>query len=192
MSASDKIRAFFAVAVSEQTRRRLESLAVELASELKGFKWTKPEQLHVTLAFLGDVDSARITELEECVSSAVRSQPRFKVHWRGLGAFPKPARASILWTGTSDGTVQLEGLQRSVAASLVDRGFPFDPRFTPHVTLARAKRFGGRPADLRNLIDRFHTVGFGDDLVSDVVLMKSDCRRSGSIYTPIATIPLVE
>ena len=190
MPASESIRLFFAVVVGERTRRRLEELSNELASELKGFKWTKPDQLHVTLAFLGAVESSRISDLESAVSDAVRSQPRFEVQWRGLGAFPRPARASILWAGVGEGTDQFLALQRTIADLLIEQGFPPDPRFTPHVTLARAKRFGGRPGDLRDVVDRFHASEFGVDLVSEVVLMKSDCRPSGSVYSPIATIPL--
>jgi RNA 2',3'-cyclic 3'-phosphodiesterase len=190
MTSSAAIRTFFAFVLGEQTRLRLESLSNELASELKGFKWTKPDQLHVTLAFLGDVESSRIADLESAVTVALRSQQPFEVQWRGLGAFPKAARASILWAGVGEGTNQFVTLQRAVADSLIEQGFPSDPRFTPHVTLARAKRFGGRPVDLRDVIERFHASEFGVDLVSEVVLMKSDCRPTGSVYTPIATLPL--
>ena len=190
MPASERIRTFFAVVLGEETRRRLESLSTELASELKGFKWTKPDQLHVTLAFLGDVETAKIADLGRGVSNALRVQQPFEVRWRGLGAFPKASRGSILWAGVGAGAEQFIALQKVVADSLIDPGFPPDPRFTPHVTLARAKRFGGRPADLRDVVDRFRASEFGVDQASEVVLMKSDCRPSGSVYTPIATLPL--
>jgi 2'-5' RNA ligase len=190
MPAPERIRVFFAVVVGEETRRRLESLGAELASELKGFKWTKPDQLHVTLAFLGDVETTRISDLVSGVSNGLLSQPRFEIQWCGLGAFPKAARASILWVGTGEGTKPLETLQQAVVGPLIELRVPPDPRFTPHVTLARAKRFGGRPTDLRDLTARFRDLEFGVDRVSEVVLMKSDCRPSGSVYTPIATLPL--
>lgn len=191
MPASERIRTFLAVVVGEETRRRLESLSTELASELKGFRWTKPDQLHVTLAFLGDVEATKIADLGLGVSKALRVLRPFEVHWRGLGAFPKASRASILWAGVGAGAEQFIALQKVVAHSLIERGFPLDPRFSPHVTLARAKRYGGRPADLRDVVDRFHVSEFGVDQVSDVLLMKSECRPSGSVYTPIATLPLL-
>jgi 2'-5' RNA ligase len=187
MTAS--LRTFLAVLLGDDTRRRLQRLSSDLAPELRAFKWTRPDQLHLTLAFLGDVESSRIPTLESAVMDPVRSHRPFDVHWHGLGAFPKPNRASILWAGVSEGTSLLIDLQRSVAEALAQAGFDADPRFTPHVTLARSKRFG-RPPDLRALLERHRDADFGIGRVSAITLMKSDCLPSGSVYAPLATIRL--
>jgi 2'-5' RNA ligase len=188
--ASDSIRTFVAVNVGDETRRRLEELSADLSRELVGFKWTKPEQLHVTLAFLGNVEAQKVAGLNAAVEAAVRSVGTFDIHWRGVGGFPKPNRAHILWVGVGAGVEALYALQRSLVAALASAGFSSDDRFTPHITFARAKRFGGRSADLRPAIERFRSAEFGVDRVSALVVMRSDCRPSGSIYTPLASVPL--
>ena len=190
MPTAETIRTFLALVVGDETRQRLAAIAAELSPRLVGFKWTKPEQLHLTLAFLGEVDAARIDDLRAALSAAVQSQQPFDLRWQGLGGFPKPNRAHILWAGVSNGAEPLAELQRAVAAALASAGFPCDDRFTPHITLARAKRFGGRPADLRPIVEHFRKTEFGVDRVAEIVVMRSDCRPSGSIYTPLATIPL--
>jgi 2'-5' RNA ligase len=186
----DSIRTFLAIEVCDETRRGLERFATDMSRRLPGFKWTKSEQLHLTLAFLGDVDSTRIDEVVEAVSEVTRSQHAFDVHWQGIGAFPKSNRASILWAGVSAGAQSLLELQRPIAAALAQTGFDVDDRFIPHITLARAKRFGGRPADLRALIDQHRQTEFGHDRVSEIVVMKSDMLPNGSVYTRLTTIPL--
>jgi 2'-5' RNA ligase len=190
MPSHESVRTFLAIEMGEGTRQRLEILAQDLAPELKGFRWTKPDQLHLTLAFLGDVDSNRISDLIAGLSKVTRTTASFDVQWRSLGAFPKPERASILWVGVDHGRGDLIALHHDVAEMLTALGFSKDPKFTPHVTLARAKRYGGRPADLRPLISRFREVEFGLERTSEVVVMRSDCRPTGSIYSPLATLPL--
>jgi len=187
---TDPIRTFLAVVMSDETKRRLEELGRDLSRDLTGFKWTKPDQLHLTLAFLGDVESSRIPELISGLSPVVRNRSAFDVHWLALGAFPKPDRASILWAGAEQGRDKLIALHRDVAVALNALDLPHDSRFAPHVTLARAKRFGGRPTDLRPIVERFQKTMFGADRVSEVVVMSSDCRPSGSVYTPTATMAL--
>jgi len=186
------LRIFLALLISDSTRRLLSHLIADLSPQLPGLKWTKPNQLHLTLAFLGDVSSDRIPALTTAVSDSLRSVQLFDVHWQGLGAFPKPNRASILWAGVSTGAQSLIDLQRPLAAALTQAGFNVDSRFTPHITLARSKRFGGRPRDLRSLIDQHRTTSFGVDRISEIVLMKSDTLPTGSVYTSLATIPLRE
>jgi len=186
------LRTFLALLISDSTRRLLSQLIADLSPQLPGLKWTKPDLLHLTLAFLGDVDSQLIPALITSASEPLRSLQPFDVHWQGLGAFPKPNRAAILWAGVSTGAQSLIDLQRPLASALTQSGFNVDSRFAPHITLARSKRFGGRPLDLRSLIDQHRTTSFGVDHISEIVLMKSDTLPTGSIYTPLATIPLGE
>lgn len=190
MNARGAIRTFLAVVLSDETKRRFEELCTELSQELKGFKWTRPDQLHLTLAFLGDVEASKIPQLISGLSPVVRKRSAFDAQWSGLGAFPKPERASILWAGVDLGRNQLLSLHREVADALVSLGFSPDSKFTPHVTLARAKRFGGGPANLKPIIDRFREITFGADKFSQVAVMSSECRPSGSVYTPMATLAL--
>ena len=185
----ETIRTFVAINLGDDVRTRLRSLVDDLRPALPTFRWAKPEQLHLTLAFLGDVDAGRVSELATEIRDAVRLMP-FEIEWKGLGAFPRASHGSILWVGADRGSTEVTALQRSLAETLASAGFPPDSRFTPHVTLARMKRHGGRSADLRTLIDRHRDESFGVDRVAEVVMMRSDFKSGGSIYTSLAVVPL--
>jgi RNA 2',3'-cyclic 3'-phosphodiesterase len=185
----ETIRTFVAINLGGDVRTRLGELMENLRPELPTFRWAKAEQLHLTLAFLGDIDAGRVSELSTEIADAVRSMP-FEIEWKGLGAFPRASHGSILWVGADRGSSELTALQRALSESLASAGFPPDSRFTPHVTLARMKRHGGRSADLRALIDRHRDESFGVDRVTEVVLMRSDFKPGGSNYTSLAVFPL--
>src|SRR5436305_10834196 len=119
---ADVVRTFLAVMVGDETRRQLERLADELSRDLVGFKWAKGDQPHLTLAFLGDIEAARIGDLTAAATEAVRGFCPFTVRWQGLGAFPKPFRAHILWVGVGQGEQALVELQGAVAVAIAAAG----------------------------------------------------------------------
>lgn len=108
--------------------------------------WARPEGLHLTLAFLGGIDG---TEAVDAVMDAVAPRHRaFALRTAGLGGFPSPERARVLWLGVEE-EPRLRALAESLRAALSAAGLPFEARpFAPHITLARPKP----AADLRGLL----------------------------------------
>ena len=128
------IRLFVALAVPAALKAQL----ALLAGGVPGAKWVPPENYHVTLRFIGEVEPWRAQEVDEALA-AVRARP-FELSLRGLGTFEKGGRISTLWVGVEK-TEGLAHLQGKVETALQRAGLePERRRFAPHLTLARTEK----------------------------------------------------
>ncbi len=131
---------------------------------LPGARWILPEQMHLTLRFIGEVDSGQSRDIHAVLDGI--GHPGFSMHLQGIGFFPPRGRPRVLWAGVVAEPLLLH-LQRKIETRLVQAGFPPERRkFAPHVTLARLKTTPpsrvGRFLQLHNLfttpsfpVDRF-------------------------------------
>ena len=144
-------------------------------------RWVRPEGVHLTLKFLGDVDEARAPEVVACVQQASGKVAPFTVRTSGLGGFPDRERARVVWVGIAGDLQPLALLQREIEGALAQIGFPEDRRkFFPHLTLGRVRR---RPVSLPSgATESVQSVNFRVDRVT---VMKSDLRPDGAVYTPL-------
>jgi 2'-5' RNA ligase len=155
------------------------------AREKLPVKWVRPENIHLSLKFLGDVDEAREAELREALKRAAgtRSEPRpLTLQITGFGVFPDYQRPRVLWAGVTPDP-GLELLQHGVEQAFAPLGFPTEARpFRPHVTLGRAGR-DARPRDFKELEAMLAGTDFDETVtVSEVDLMQSTLQPSGPVY----------
>jgi 2'-5' RNA ligase len=139
------VRLFFAMPLPDDVKSRLRSaLAAAQGAAGEGLSFTKAEQLHFTLAFLGEQPGA---ELACEAGEAVRDLPSFELVIAGSGAFPSALRPRVLWLGVTEGARELCAVADKLCASLRQRGFALEDRpFRPHLTLGRVKPRGERGA----------------------------------------------
>ena len=134
-------RLFLALSLPDSIRGMLTALAEPLA----GIAWTRPEQLHLTLRFLGDVANDQIDPLAVRLA-AIRVEP-FLLPIAGLGAFPPKSPPRVLWAGVGSGHPRLFQLRQRLDDTLLASGLDLDVRtFHPHVTLARCEETAAGPA----------------------------------------------
>lgn len=148
--------------------------------------WSRRAQWHLTLQFLGRVDAVDV--LVRALEDGLADRDAPVLGLGGVGAFPSPARASVLWVGLDEGADDAVALADAVARATAPLGHGAEPRvFTPHVTVARARR----PLAVGPLLA---TVGDGPVgptwSAGAVVLMESDTRPTGAVYREVATVPL--
>ena len=181
-------RAFLAVVPPPPVLRWTESLVESARRPDDGLRWTRPDQRHLTLQFLGRVDESN--SLTESVGESVRRIARFTLALGGAGAFPAARRASVLWIGVARGGDELAALASAVTAATAALGFESEDRsFRPHVTLARTNR----ARDVRAAVGRLGTDLAGPPFTVDrVVLFDSDTRPEGAVHTVVANFPLAE
>src|SRR3954447_11941004 len=164
--------------------------------EAAGFRWTVPEQWHLTLAFLADVPDRAYDDLVERRSRAARKRHPMQATITGGGAFPHPGRAKVLWAGVELDTVGLDGgeeLRRlatgcRAAASKAGIEVPAE-RFRPHVTLARM----GRPVEARRwvrLLDGYRGPSYAIDEVSLIASHLGEGPRKRPRYEVLDVFPL--
>lgn len=140
-------RVFVAAGVDDDTRHGIAQLLTERAPHLPG-KVVPPANWHVTLRFLGEIDDPTFDRLIAALATADLGS-RFPVRWAGLGAFPRPAKATVLWVGLDRGEELLAGLAERVDDAIDAAGLPGEDRpFNPHLTLSRIRP----PEDVSTLV----------------------------------------
>lgn len=195
------IRTFVAVELEASLRQALAQIQATLRSRLEKsagcgvrIQWVKPESVHLTLKFLGDIPEALVPEIHTALACATRDRARFAAEVGGLGVFPDVRAPHVLWVGMATHADALKQLAADVETALGAIGFaPDAKRFNPHLTLARIKersRDVGRALSDEGLLAQ--ETKLGELTVAAVSLMKSDLQRSGSVYTRLCAVPLKE
>jgi 2'-5' RNA ligase len=184
------VRAFIAIKIDPEVAQRIGAVQSKLDKNLGGIRWVKPENLHLTLKFLGPVSDEKVAPIAETLERALHSLARFSVSCRGLGVFPDIRRAKVLWVG-------LEGKPLSALAATTDDalatlGFAREKReFKPHLTIGRWRESAGRPDRLRRELETGKEQDFGPSQMNEVILFKSVLKPTGAVYTPLKVFPLV-
>lgn len=184
----ERIRAFIAVQLGQELERALLQVARRLDHVLGRrlrVKWVRSGQIHVTLQFLGDVDTGILPKLADGLRGAFRDLKPFSVRIGGLGAFPSPVRPRVIWAGSKEGGDLLRTLNRLTLAVTEPLGFPREERpFSPHVTLGRVKE-GGRLPDITAELRAESGGDVGECQIDRVHLVRSELRPDGPVYTTV-------
>ena len=152
-------------------------------------RWTSTEAMHLTLKFLGaSVPRSAAEGAVAAMGPALAGSSPFELEVRGLGAFPSPKRARVLWAGVEDPSGALSALQSSVESATAGLGPP-TREFHAHVTLGRLRDRRGR-ADLSGLIEPMAERSFGGVDVREAVLYRSELTPQGPRYEAVAREPL--
>lgn len=156
----------------------------------RGVAWVAPENLHITLKFLGAVEESRLPAVEAGLAEVAALSPAFAFTVHGLGAFPTATRPRVVWAGVAEGEAPMATLAAAVDDALAPVGFPAETRgFSPHVTLGRVREPRRDPGLARALGERA-AARYGRTLVERVILMQSDLSPRGARYRELAAWPL--
>lgn len=186
--SGDRLRLFIAIELAADVRAALEATAQELARCGADARWSRGDNLHLTLKFLGNVEPEGVDPLVVALRGAASSVAAQSIWVRGLGVFPDPRRPRVVWAGI-EGDL-LTPLAARVEAACNGLGFAAEARpFRPHVTLARLRSRRGWPA-LRARLGEVAERSFGRSDVKSVDLFRSDLRRDGAVYTKLFRAPL--
>ena len=163
----------------------LRSLSSRLAD--KRTRWVRPENLHVTLKFIGEVAPAKLEGIRAALSE-IRSDARVDLSVRGLGFFPNESQPRVLWAGLNASS-NLTSLAGDIDRALESQGMAREQRaFTPHVTLARLEP-AGLDEKSRGAIRQNGERDFGSFQTHEIHLIESKTKPSGAEYTSLATFP---
>jgi 2'-5' RNA ligase len=178
------MRCFIAVEIDPPIRRRLASLQRDLASAGLPVRWVRPERMHLTLRFLGEVADDRLGEIGGVMADVARKGSPFELRVAGAGCFPKSGRrVRVVWVGLEDPTGRLQACQALLEAGLQGLGFePEDRPFAPHLTLGRVKT-PSRPEPLREMVAAAADFDAGVLTVGRMILFESRLQKSGPEYT---------
>lgn len=186
---ADEVRSFICIEIPESIRSRIGALQQALREIGAQVSWTKPSNIHLTLKFLGGVQASRIERVNKALERAANGIRPFEVAIGGTGCFPSPRSPRVLWVGVPNAPQPLQQLYSNIEDELAREGFEREKRkFSPHLTIGRirAPRNADRVAEAL-IATNFESEAFK---ATQVMLMRSDLKPTGSIYTPQAVIPL--
>jgi 2'-5' RNA ligase len=184
-------RIFLAIEISEEAREicalHVERLRTRFPDVRVG--WERPEKMHVTLKFLGNTSDEVLARLKTRSNEVAREQSTFSTALAWPGVFPNRSQPRILWVGLEDAERRLERIHKSIDKVCGELGYkPDTKRFTPHITIGRVREPRTASAlALAHLETDIQPVQFN---VPKVVIYESRLQSTGSVYEPVASLPL--
>ena len=182
-----------AVEISEPVRRAAAKLIETLDTAAADVKWVDPQNLHLTVKFLGDVNLKETARICQAVQKAAAEAEPFELTFGGVGAFPNPKRPRTVWIGgrCEDAADGMALLHKKIEQRLAKLGFRKDSRrFQAHLTIGRVRRGGPGVADLARLMQENADLLFGKTAVKEAAVFSSELTREGPIYQPLGRATL--
>ncbi len=187
----EQIRCFIAIELPAELKLKLTQLEAQLKADNQPWvKWVRPDSIHLTLKFLGNIAVDMTAAITGAIEESARGIIPFHLRASELGVFPNLKRAQVAWVGMSGEVDKLSQLQERLESNLTPLGFTPESRsFTPHLTLARLsnraslddrQRFGKLIASTR-----FEA---GDIEVDAISLIRSQLTRGGAIYSRLSLV----
>ncbi len=177
------MRAFVAIDLPEQIRAALRVAQEDFRAFCPEGRWTKPDGIHLTLKFLGEIPDARVKQVTETLKNLGRFE-EFAVEVRGFGFFPDPRRPRVFWAGIK-APPDLSSLAARVETSMEKLGFAREGRaYSPHLTLARFKIPRPQPA-LQAAAETKKDQSLGVFRVSEFFLFESRLAPQGADYRKV-------
>jgi 2'-5' RNA ligase len=191
---AEMFRLFIALPVPDAIMVELETLQRQLREQLPldCMRWTRPEQIHLTLKFLGDVSSDKLPDLSGAVAKACRSFSPLHLRAERIGFFPQIRFPRVVWAWAHDDRQQLPRLRSAVnEATQSFTAQPEEKEFTGHLTLGRTRNIKSAQARLlAKIADELANRFFGAWTADAVEIMRSRLSSAGSEYSRLASIPL--
>lgn len=191
--SSSGIRAFAAIELAARPIAEIQKWQdrLQTATGRASVRWTRPEQIHLTLQFFGNVAQDRVDELIGVMEQACRGVGPFGLSISGLGCFPSLGRPQVVWVGVHGDLDDLRRLQKQVQSATSQFGDHAEEReFHPHLTIGRVKAPPAEARHVGELIRQSQTTPLGEWQVREIALIQSKLTPQGSVYSWLAGVTL--
>ncbi len=183
------IRSFFAIDLPDSFEEEIRRLQDRLKKTGADVKWVRPESVHLTLKFLGNVAEDMVDPLAKAAGREASGHPEMHLSVSGVGVFPSRRKARVVWLGLGGDLAGLERLQKDLETATAAFGFAPEKRsFKPHLTMGRV-RSGLKRAELIAELDSVQPRPL-EFTARTLILFKSDLKPSGAVYTALKQLPL--
>ena len=187
------MRAFIAIEIPEEIKKEIASQTVELRRVVgRSVRWSTTDRIHLTLKFLGEISASNIEFLAQALKTEASQHASFEMTVGGLGAFPNPRRARVIWIGLQT-PAALGRLQHNIEAATARLGYPADGKpFSAHLTLGRVREqiSAAEAQSLQVALENTKIGILGTFAAKFVSLFRSDLQPGGPVYTCLFTAAL--
>jgi 2'-5' RNA ligase len=183
------IRSFIAIETPPEVKADIVKVQEGLRTTNADVRWESIEKFHITLKFLGNVEEPRLNTLADRLQEALGAFAPFNITYQGVGCFPNQHHPRVVWIGAENEDGTLSRIQETIEEAAEQMGFQREERqFHPHITIGRVK--GSK--NLKALVSELGNASFAPHaaIIRDVLLMKSDLKSTGSVYSALRTYQL--
>ena len=189
------LRTFIAIELSDEIVEALAAVQQRLKREMaaKHVRWVAPGSIHLTLKFIGDLDSARAPNVAGVIRASVAGERACVLTVQSLGAFPNLQRPNVVWAGLAGPVEVATRIARRLEDGCAALGIAREDRpFSPHLTLGRVQRDATPDArrQIGDLVRRQPVGEIGRFPVDAIYLMRSELKPSGAVYSVLEKVPL--
>ncbi len=188
------MRTFVAIEFSPKIRGKIGEIIEYFKTQTPDYalKWVEPQNLHMTIKFLGEVSEEHLRTIKDVLSDTLKGRSAFEIEVTGMGMYPSTQKPRVIWLGIK-GSEPLKDIHQSLDQALQKASIPPDKRgLSPHLTIARVRRNVETliVQDIGKTLSQFKIDSLGKCTIDRIVLYKSTLTPSGPIYDPLLSIPL--
>lgn len=178
------LRVFIGIGLPSPVKNILKQAQNKAEEEIKKARWVRPENIHLTLQFLGNCEDELVPRIDQALASVASKTEPFEFTIAKLGAFPSVKRSRVLWAGIEEGAFEIEKLHEQVENAMMPLGFmPEKRKFHSHITLARLKV----PQDVGKAIENARMLSIQEPVeVRRITLFQSQLNKGGAIYSSLS------
>ena len=178
------IRSFLALELPDPVKQILLRLHNEIKGSPLDVRWVRPEGIHLTLVFLGDIREADLSPIIDAVGKGCSSHEPFPISLQGMGCFPNSRSPRVLWVGVESDLERMARFRDDLQDKLIPFGIrPEKKDFRPHLTLGRFRKPGKKAAGLEEVLSEHRGLTSPLCSLNELVLFKSELKPGGAVYT---------
>lgn len=185
------VRAFIAIELPSIIAKSLEEIQDNLRDTTNKIAWVKPDNIHLTMKFLGNIETDKAHAIEKILKNIVSQISIGKLSVKGVGAFPTINNPRVIWVGVEDDK-NLLNIYTQLEEGLASLGFKKEERpFKPHLTLGRIKFLKDKKG-LKERLEKLADIKFASFIADSLILFKSELTPEGSLYTKLKEVKLAK
>jgi len=179
-----EIRSFLAFELPEDIKKIVTRVSGEIRESSLDVRWVRPERIHLTVVFMGDIQSEQIPSMGEVLSAVCSSYEHFRISLKPLGCFPNSRSPRVIWLGIDGDLERMSRFRDDLQHALSPFGIKEEERaFRPHLTLGRFKKPGKRQTELEQLLAKYGDVASPACALDELALFRSDLKPGGAVFT---------
>ena len=178
------MRTFIAIELPNEIKNSLSRLQEELKASQADVKWVKPENIHLTLKFLGEIDDKKLEKITKIIFDIAKEKNKFQIRISSLGTFPKIDFPRVIWVGVDIGDKETKGIAEELEEKIAKIGIPKEDRpFSSHITIGRTRSSLNRENLVRDLKNKAELSGEKLEFyATSITLFQSTLTPHGPIY----------